>query len=647
MGNDAGSRARTPRETIGDMWTDYLELLARDAPAVEYEAPVLTARADGLPDEVIAQLERGKRLALQVRESLLTQRRREDELTALYDTAYDLARLSDVDSVLAAIVHRARQLLRTDVAYLSMNDPERGDTYMRVTDGSISARFQKVRLAMGEGLGGQVAQSAMPYSTASYFEDPRFRHTADIDGAVAEEGLVAILGVPLQLGTTVIGVLYAANRSERPFSRSEVALLSSLAAHAAAAIDKARLLDETRVALEELRSVNVLLQSHNQSVERASAAHDRMAQAVLHGGGVEDIGAALVDVLGGSLLVLDDEGRRLVEVGDPRCPEPDVLAKAVSASLNTGRVTACRGRDRSWSVAAVTVDHQHFGSLVLDRTEELDEADQRIIERAALVTALLMLSLRSGVEAENRVRGELLDDLLRDAGQDPEALVERARRLGVDLTAEHSVYAVTVEGADRRRAVSAVEHVVARRQGLAGSFEGRLVLVLPDPDPSRCARALSEDLGSTLGRPVTVGGAGPVRGVPQLVEAHEEAVRCVTALRSLGRTGQGSSLAELGFVGLVLGDQPDVLGFVRATLGPVLDYDARRGTDLLNTLRAYFAAGGNLARTKESLHVHVNTVAQRLERVGTLIGEDWQRPERQLELQVALRLHQISAPAAG
>ena len=97
------------------MWTAYLELLARDAPAVEYEAPVLTARADGQPSEVIAQLEEGKRLALQVRESLLTKARREDELTALYDTAYDLARLSDLDSVLEAIVHRARQLGRRGI----------------------------------------------------------------------------------------------------------------------------------------------------------------------------------------------------------------------------------------------------------------------------------------------------------------------------------------------------------------------------------------------------------------------------------------------------------------------------------------------------------------------------------------------------
>ena len=646
---DGALRVRTRRETIGAMWTDYLELLARDAAAVEYEAPVLTARANGEPTEVIEQLERGKRLALQVRESLLTQRRREDELTALYDTAYDLARLSDLDSVLAAIVHRARQLLRTDVAYLTMNDADRGDTYMRVTDGCTSARFQQVRLGMGEGLGGLVAESAMPYSTASYFDDPRFNHTGSIDGAVSEEGLVAILGVPLQLGSTVIGVLYAANRNERPFSRSEVALLSSLAAHAAAAIDKARLLDETRVALEELRSVHLLLQDRTRSVERAADAHDRMAQAVLHGGGVEQIGAALVEVLGGRLLVLDEEGRQLEAVGAPDRPDPEALEKAVAASVGTGRVTAVPGDGTSWAVAGITVEHEVFGALVLQRDEPLDDADQRIIERTAVVTALLMLSLRSGIEAENRVRGELVDDLLRsDGGHDPDTLVDRARRLGTDLTRPHCVYVVALDGADRRRGASAVDHIASVRRGLGGAFEGRLALMLPssnagpDAGPDAVARELAAEIGAALAHPVTVGGAGPVLSVQELAAAHDEAVRCVTALRSLGRSGQGASLAELGFVGLVLGDQPDVPGFVSAALGPLLEYDERRGTDLLGTLQAYFDAGGNLARTREALHVHVNTVAQRLDRVGKLIGDDWQDPDRQLELQVALRLYRIS-----
>jgi len=39
--------------------------------------------------------------------------------------------------------------------------------------------------------------------------------------------------------------------------------------------------------------------------------------------------------------------------------------------------------------------------------------------------------------------------------------------------------------------------------------------------------------------------------------------------------------------------------------------------------------------------VHVNTVAQRLERVAALLGATWQQPDRALELQLALRLRRL------
>src|SRR5215212_9865341 len=206
---------------------EFLELLLEDAAAIEYERPVVRARAAGAVGDELAELERVKLLALQVREAFEARRRRESELSALFDTANDLARLRGVDSVLTAIVRRARQLLGTDTAYLTLNDEARGDTYMRVTDGSVSAWFQSLRLPMGAGLGGLVAQTAAPYATDSYFTDTRFRHTEDINGGVREEGLVAILGVPLLRGSQVIGVLYAADRTGRTFERSEVALLGS------------------------------------------------------------------------------------------------------------------------------------------------------------------------------------------------------------------------------------------------------------------------------------------------------------------------------------------------------------------------------------------------------------------------------------
>ncbi|MFJ5831862.1 helix-turn-helix domain-containing protein [Streptomyces sp. NPDC093089] len=622
----------------------YLELLARGAATEAYDRPVLLARASGAGPEALAELEEAKQLALRVRAELEGRRRREAELSALFATAHDLAGLRDLDAVLRAIVQRARSLLGTEVAYLSLNDPAAGDTYMRVTEGSVSARFQQVRLGMGEGLGGLVAQTARPYVTEDYFEDPRFQHTRTIDAAVRDEGLVAILGVPLSIGSQVIGVLFAADRRARVFEREQVALLGSFAAHAAVAIDTANLLAETRTALAELERANGIIREHSAVIERASEVHDRLSELVLRGGGVHDVADAVSEVLGGTVEFTE------TEAGPARRADGHAV------------------RDGDDWVAAVSAGGETLGALVLHGQPELDPVDQRTLERAALVTSLLLLARRSAGEAEQRVRGELLDDLLDAPDRDRRLLRERAARLRTDSEAPHVVLAARIdradgdpdgdagrrESADRQRLWSAASHLAATRHGLASARDGGTVLLLPlGPGESAAdlARQTARNLGGTLREPVTVGASAPVRTLldrpDQVAVAYEEARRCLDVLVLLHRSGQGAAAEDLGFLGLLLADGRDIDGFVDRTVGQVVGYDRRRGTDLVRTLEAYFASGMSPARTKDELHVHVNTVAQRLERVGRLLGPDWQSPARALEIQLALRLHAMSAAVTG
>lgn len=616
--------------------SEFLELLARDAAPVEFEAPLLAARAAGAGPEEIAALEHDKALALQVRGVLESRRRREAELSALYATASDLAALTDLDEVLKAIVRRARALLQSDIAYLSLNDDERGDTYMRVTDGSTSAEFRQVRLPMGAGLGGLVAQTAMPYVTPSYFQDERFAHTRGIDSAVAEEGLVSILGVPLQLGTRVIGVLYAANRTEEPFSRADTALLVSLAAHAAIAIDNARLLQETQAALAELKVAGEELQLRTRSVERAADAHDQLTAVVVSGGGVEDVARVVGEVLGGEVVVLDAGGAVLAATG--AADRPSEAEEPLFDEAARGSHTV---EGDGLAVTPVLAGTEVLGVMGLRRPASHDEADRRILERAALVTALLLLFRRSVAEAEGRVRGELLQELLSPGDRDPDDLRDRARVLGADLDRPHVVVVTDVAGS-RDRLSQAAGHLASVHGGFSALHRGRLVLLLPGDDPDAAASLVTQGLRTAAGRPVTAGIAGPTSDLDDVAAGHEEARRVLDSLLALGRTGEHARAGDLGFVGLLVGDRPDVPAFVETVLGPVLAYDAERGTALVETLQAYFANGGNLGRTKSDLHVHVNTVTQRLDRVRILLGDDWQTPERQLEVQLALRLHGLT-----
>ncbi|MFB7471178.1 helix-turn-helix domain-containing protein [Kitasatospora sp. NPDC056184] len=631
-----------------------LDLLASGAATEDFADVLADARRQGAPAAVLSEIDGATWQALRVHRTMRQHRRREAELTALFDTAGDLAASRDLDAVLQAIVRRARMLLGTDTAYLTLPDEAAGDTYMRVTDGSVSVLFQTLRLSLGDGLGGLVAQAARPYATPDYRTDERFHHTGTIDAGVLDEGLVAIIGVPLLLGGRVIGVLFAADRSPRAFSPDEVALLCTLAAHAAIALDTARSLADTRAALAELNSANELIRAHAAAVQRAERGHDRLTDLVLRGAEVPDVAAAVAALLGGEIAVLDAEGEPLA--GRAAAPGAG-LAEAAAASRAEGRSVR---HGEAW-VCAVLAGQEQLGTLVLRGRPDLADADRRLFERAGVVTALLLLLRRSVAETENRVRGELLADLLTAPDRDPAGLTARGRRLGVDLGRPHLV--LVAEPGDARdtgarsRLAGAAGRYLFGSRGISAEHAEAVVLLVPDGDVAagdgdagagdaaqRVAGQAAERLARLAGFPVTVGAGRPAAGPVALAAAYAEGLRCVRALRVLGRSGEGASARALGFLGVLLGDGHDVAGFVRATLGPLLEYDARRGTELVRTLRAYFDCGGSLTRAKDELHVHVNTVVQRLDRVEVLLGRDWNAPERSLELQLALRLQLLSGP---
>ena len=535
------------------MSEQFLDLLYGEAPREAFDEVVTAATAAGVEGEDLERLREHRAVALRIREQMERQRQREAEMSALYETANDLTAIRDVDAILAAIVRRARSLLHADMTYLSLNDEADGASYMKVTDGALTPEFRRLRLPLGTGLLGLVAQTGEPYYTEDYQHDARFLHREFIDSAVDGEKIRAILGVPLTVEGKVIGALLAVHRNVRRVPPGEVSLLRSFAAHAAVALENARLFEQIDLANRQVRA-------QAEAVEVAANAHDRLTDVLLH-----------------------------------------------------------------------DLDH------------ELGLADRRTLERGALVTALVLLFSRSVAEAEERVRGELLSDLLERRDLDESRLRERARRQHADLDGPGVVAVARVEGVERHRAAQVAARLGGELQGLAGEHDGRVVLVAPG-EPLAVGASLLERLRAAGGT-CTVGVAPTTSGPAKVPEAYAEARRCLDTLVTLGRIGEVSDPAGLGLARLLLGQNgPGELdAFIDSQVGPVLAYDDKRGTELVGTLEAWFACGARPAETAKRLHVHPNTVAQRLDRIATLLGDDWRDPARGLDLQLALRLYRLQA----
>ncbi|WP_051720476.1 helix-turn-helix domain-containing protein [Streptomyces sp. NRRL F-2799] len=578
--------------------------------------------------------------------------RRERELSSLYATARSLTVLGEVDEVLPSIVREAHELIGSDFVYLSLRDAG-GALALSASAGTISSEFSSARMPAGAGLGGWVIENRAPVWVSDYRQADGFHRDPLFDRLVSDEGLVALLGVPLLVGDRVIGVLFAADRTERPFEKDEVALLSAFADHAAIALNNARLYDESRVALQRLQDAYRVIEDQVATMERAAAVHEALTHVVLTGGGPGDIAQSLVDHLEGVVTIRDrdDEVVATRPSGATAVGEDVGLARELLAEARrTGRCVHGEGADGTvLSVAAIQAGGSHLGSLSLRRRAVTESADVRMLERSAQITGLLALLRDARVEAEERVRGELLMELLSHPPLQPvhPALRDRALARGVDV--DRLDVLVTADCPDRSTAdvVRELHASSAELSGLAGEYLGRATMLLRADDPEAAVRTLHQRLRRRLGTPVLVV-ADRITGQDR-AHSYTLAVRCMDVMRSLGETDRGATTRRYAMYGLVFDPRraQELEGFVTDSLGPLLDYDRRRSTDLVSTVAAYFAHAGNHSRTAHSLHVHTNTLLKRLDRITALLGDGWRSADSALRLHLAVRLHQLRAVLDG
>jgi signal transduction histidine kinase len=123
-----------------------------------------------------------------------------------------------------------------------------------------------VRLSPGQGIAGWVAQNAKSVIATRTDADPRF--SADVDAEIGFQ-TASLLAVPLLLQNEVLGVLEVVNKLTGEFDEDDQAVVETLAASAAIALDNARLVDELRMQTKELEIRNEDLDAFAQTV-----AHD-------------------------------------------------------------------------------------------------------------------------------------------------------------------------------------------------------------------------------------------------------------------------------------------------------------------------------------------------------------------------------------
>lgn len=82
--------------------------------------------------------------------------------------------------------------------------------------------------------------------------------------------------------------------------------------------------------------------------------------------------------------------------------------------------------------------------------------------------------------------------------------------------------------------------------------------------------------------------------------------------------------------------------FFCETIKPLMEYDKRNGTNLVDFLRTYFEYNGRVKKIGEELYMHRNSVNYKVSKIAEIVGRDLSQVNDRSEMFVALKLFELS-----
>ena len=597
---------RATRERMRERGQTSLLLVPLLSRGTALGAVTLTARAasafDELDTEIVAELASPLASAIEQRRLLDESRRRTDEITALYSTSQLITSRLDVASVLDRISRAVAALIGESGCGIALLAEDGRSLVQAAAYGFKTEGWRALSMPVGDGIMGRCAEGAAPIRVDDVRVDPRSARR-DVD---EEEGIRAMLCVPLKVAGTLLGVISAFSTRPAAFTAHDQQLLEAFAEQAGIAIHNAQLFEEsvrrageTRALLEAGRAVTASLDVAE--TIRVILAQARtvlgvhscglMTREVDSGDFVSVASLDLPDAMVTRIRVREGEGvtglavreRRPVQSEDlwndarvlyPELPRASGLRSMLAAPLRVGdgavgAITVFRRDVHRFSPAeeelllaladqaAIALEHARLYTeqehMVAERTRELNE-QKRFVEVVleTLPLGVFVVDRNLTVVRQNREGGRVL-------GLEPDAPSSPAHALPAEVAA--SVEAFLRSAFARRLVVSTtVELTVAAEPkileltaaplGADGEMPSHVVLLVED-----ITRAKRLERQILLTDRLTTAGRLAAGVAHELNNPLATIAGCAEALQARLREGDGARMPVLGdfqaYLGLI------------------------------------------------------------------------------------------------
>ena len=583
---------------------------------------------------------------------------KDSELAILVESIRSITSSLELDEVLEKIMDSALKVIpAADTGYLLLYDNEKDRLIPKAPIG-FNDNIYKFQVRVGESITGKVFEDGIGriyQSQEELFGEMRRNGISEENFHYITTATIfpnAAIAVPIAIEGKRIGVMIIhQQRRKKKFDEHDLLLLQGFAEQAAIAIQNAQYYAEANKRISEITQLSKQLEDRNTQLQKRYEVHERLTNLSLENKGTETIIKQfnhMVDPPVYFYNVIEDMFY---------LPQPSSISdftnyelkKLFAAKRKPTYVEKALPSPNKYYLYPIYSGNVFLGCFIIPIAEAISEADRMTLEQGSSILALELIKKQTFTEYFYKRAQEQFQELL--SHRDEEQLNRLGNEMGLDIKLNWCITIIEIPSyndwqqleIEIHQLVLKIKKELKSRKMMIFGVQNRIVILFSIKD-SKHFEAIQKQFEMIRKEwvsredPPFLGGTSSIyKGLRNIRKCYDEASDTIRFLAARNRF-EIMTYERIGLNRLFLHQQPHrIEQFINEVFSP-LQGDDDSNKMLEKTLLEYMKTNRSAKNTAKNLHIHTNTLYQRLNKIEDLLQLDFNNNEDILKIQLACYL---------